>query len=148
MPQTYTNLLNHVVFATKERQPFLTDELRSRVCSYIGGILRQEQCILMAGDGVADHLHLLIKVHPTKALSDLMRIVKTNSSRWISDECGVRGFAWQDGFGAFSVSHSLVDQVCEYIRRQREHHAERAFLDELRALYDKHGIEYDPRWLA
>jgi len=148
MPQTYTNLIYHVVFSTKDREPFLTDDLRPDVCNYIGGIIKHERGCLLAAGGIEDHLHLLFTGHPAKALSDTMSKVKSNASRWLRAERAMTTFAWQDGFGAFSVSQSAVEDVRRYIDNQREHHRNASFLDELKALYAKNGIDYDPQWIA
>lgn len=148
MPSTFTNLLYHVIFGTKQRQQFIADEWQDELYGYIGGIIRSEGGTLLEAGGVADHVHLLVKLKPTSTLSDPLAKIKANSSRWINDEkFADRLFAWQEGYAAFSVSESAVAEVRRYIACQAEHHRTMSFRDEMIAFYEKHGIEYDPRML-
>jgi len=141
---SYTSLLYHIVFATKGREPFLSAEHLPRVQEYIGGILRNLDAKLLAAGGAADHIHLAASLHPLLAVADAVRTVKCNSTNWIRDACPrSRGFAWQDGYAAFSVSKSALPQVERYLAGQTTHHAKRSFVDELKALLKKHGIEFD-----
>lgn len=148
MPSTFTNLLYHVVFSTKDREQFLVSEWRDELYAYIGGVIRNFEGELLAAGGVADHVHLLVKFKPTIALSDAMAKVKANSSKWINDEkYPDRRFAWQEGYAAFSVSESAVDEVRRYIAHQEEHHRRMSFQEEFAAFLERHGVEYDPRYL-
>jgi len=133
MAHSYTKLIFHIVFSTKDRVAHLGPELRPRLLAYIGG--------------TADHVHLLAILPPTVALSDVMRTVKANSSKWMHEQMGRRTFSWQAGYGAFSVSRSNVDSVTRYIASQEEHHKKTAFQDEFIALMEKHGVEYDERYV-
>jgi REP element-mobilizing transposase RayT len=148
MSQTLTNLLVHLVFSTKERQPIIPQSHRERLHSYIGGIIRAEGAEPLMIGGTSDHVHAAIKMPATQAVSDLVRVVKANSSKWANDsrmsECR---FAWQNGYGAFSVSASQIGKVRAYIGRQVEHHRTTTFKEELLALLTKHGMEHDPRHL-
>jgi len=144
MPNTYTNLVYHVVFSTKFRKPAIDPEIQRELYAYIGGIVRDEGGTLLEIGGMPDHVHLLIKLKPSVALSDLLRRIKGNSSKWLNE---TRDFHWQEGFSAFTVSESVVEQVRHYIRNQEEHHRKLNYQDELRALLTKHGVAFDERYL-
>ena len=123
MAGTYTNLLYHLVFSTKERIPLITKELQPDLYAYIGGIVRGEGGVLLEVGGISDHVHLLAKFKPTVAISDLLKKIKGGSSKWVNEEkFKLRKFGWQDGYAAFSVSESQVDAVRRYIREQEQHH--------------------------
>ena len=149
MANTFSNLLYHVIFSTKSREPLISDAWRDDLHAYIGGILRAEQAVLLEAGSVADHVHLLVKARPAMAIADLTRLVKANSSKWINERPDHAGrFAWQTGYSVFSVSESQVPAVRNYIRNQREHHRVKSYQEELTALLKKHGIEFDPRYLV
>ena len=146
---SYTRLLYHIVFSTKERRPLLTGELGRRTIEYIGGICRELNGQLLAAGSSADHLHLAVAVHPSVAVADLVGRVKSGSSGWIHGEFPEgREFSWQDGYAAFSVSPSVVARVKRYIQGQAEHHKKVSFQEELIALLKRHGIEYDERYIC
>lgn len=148
MPQSFASLYCHIVFGVKNRARQLTDELRHRMHPFLGGILRSLGGKLMSAGGVEDHVHLLVSLDRQRALSDVVREIKAGSSRWIHDSFPkLRDFAWQDGFGAFSVSLSAVPEVTRYIERQREHHKHKTFREEFVAFLVKHGIPFDERYL-
>ncbi|MBL7139463.1 MAG: IS200/IS605 family transposase [Planctomycetes bacterium] len=141
---TYTNLLTHVAFSTKERSRLINDGLRPRLLAYMGGIVRELGGRALAIDGSEDHVHLLLLLPPSLALSDAMRTLKTNASRWVHEtfpDCAA--FAWQEEYAAFSVSESNRDAVKTYITNQQDHHRRMDFKEELIALLRKHGIDYD-----
>ena len=141
---SYTSLLYHVVFSTKDRRPLLSADRLPRVQEYIGGILRSLDGKLLAAGGTDDHIHLAASLHPAHAVSDVVRTVKCNSTNWAHDTFGELGdFAWQDGYAAFTVSKSAMPQVEQYLASQAAHHAKRGFMDELKALLRKHNIEFD-----
>jgi len=138
----------HVVFSTKRRANLIATDLQSRLYEYLGGIIRDERGVAHEIGGVADHVHLLIQWRTDEALSTLMRRLKANSSRWIHTEFPTLGtFAWQEGYAAFTISPSQFKTVQTYIRNQVTHHRQRGFGEELKALLDAHGIEYDERYL-
>ncbi|WP_425618615.1 IS200/IS605 family transposase [Anatilimnocola sp. NA78] len=144
MSHTYTSLLVHVVFSTKDRKQFIDDVLEGRLHAYLGGIADGVKCKALAIGGMADHVHLLISYPPTLAVAVLLRELKANSSKWVHEEFGEkRSFAWQPGYAAFSVSRSVTDAIIEYIRNQKEHHRRRSFREELELLVEKHGGSLD-----
>lgn len=149
MPGTFTQLMAHVVFATKGRHPWITHDIADRLYPYIGGVIRNERCTLFAIGGVEDHVHLYLRVRPDLAMSDLMRVVKSRSSRWIHEEFdSLDEFAWQVGFSAFAASKSQEDAVKRYIAGQREHHRHENFKSELLKLLAAHGIEFNDRFIV
>jgi putative transposase len=122
--------------------------VQERLYEYIGGIVRDEGGILLEIGGVPDHVHLLVRLKADRAVAEMVRLIKANSSKWMNEEHPQDGrFSWQAGYGAFTVSESHVPSVQRYIRGQREHHAKSSFREELLALLKKHQIEYDPRYL-
>ncbi|KKL49866.1 hypothetical protein LCGC14_2311230 [marine sediment metagenome] len=146
---SYTNLFYHIVFSTKDRRPVLSDELLPRVIHYIGGIVRQLRGQLLEGGGIEDHVHLAAIVHPASALADFIRTLKSNSTGWVHTTFPDKAdFGWQDGYAAFTVSSSVLPKVKHYIRSQKEHHKEMSFTEELIALLQKHGVEYDERYIG
>ena len=148
MPASFTSLHYHIIFGTKERRSLLTSAVQARLYDYIGGIIAQEGGQLLAAGGMPDHVHLLAILPPTRAVSDVMRVVKTNSSKWLHETFPeMRAFGWQDGYGAFAVSRSAVEEVKRYIAIQEEHHRKLTFEEEFVAFLKRHGIEYDERYL-
>jgi REP element-mobilizing transposase RayT len=148
MAHSYTELLIHCVFSTSARAPILGDAMRRDVHAYIGGILRELRAAPMAIGGTADHVHLLARLPANLAVADCLRVVKANSSRWVKERWPQRrSFAWQGGYGAFSVSESSRGAVIRYIREQEEHHRRISFHDEFLGLLNKHGIEFDERYV-
>jgi putative transposase len=148
MPHTYTNLLVHALFSTKGRKPLLGPEINTTLFSYMGGILTQLKCKPVLINGPSDHVHLLFVLPTTLCLADLMEKLKAGSSKWVKDKWPHRrGFTWQEGYTAFSVSQSNLEKVKDYIARQEEHHRKLTFQEEVLALLKKHGIDYDPRYI-
>jgi len=148
MAHTYTSLLIHVIFSTSGRTPLLTDAIRLDVHAYLGGILRELDAIPIAIGGTADHVHLLTRLPANLDLADCLRIAKTNSSRWVKERWPQqRKFAWQGGYGAFSVSESRRAAVIRYIRDQAQHHRRISFQDEFLALLKNHRVEFDERYV-
>ncbi len=144
---SYLSLHYHVVFATKDRIPMIADEWRVRLHDYIGGCIRTLGGVPERVGGVEDHVHLLARLTATHKLADILREVKSVSSRWVHEELGSSRFGWQDGYAAFSVSASNLQRVSQYIDRQEEHHRRRSSREELEILLRAHGIEYDPQYL-
>jgi putative transposase len=148
MPQSYTCLLYHLVFSTKDREPWLQTELRPRLWEYLSGAIRSEGGFCLLANGVADHVHLLGRLRQDKAVSEVLRSIKANSSGWIHDAFPkLRGFHWQDGYGAFTVSQSQTETVRRYIANQEAHHRKLTFQEEFLTLLKAHEIEYDERYL-
>jgi REP element-mobilizing transposase RayT len=147
MPNTYTNLLFHIVYSTKYRKPLIQADWQDELYGYMGGIIRDEKGILLAAGGMPDHVHLLAKLPPTIAVSDMLRLIKTNSSKWAGERHDVRYFEWQAGYAAFSVSESQVDRVRDYVRSQIAHHRTRRFKEEYLELLRRHKIEFDERYV-
>ncbi|HWS88450.1 MAG TPA: IS200/IS605 family transposase [Pyrinomonadaceae bacterium] len=147
MPHTHTNLLTHVVFGTKDRMPLIPSELKHQLHAYMGGIVRELGGKAYIVNGTTDHVHLLISLPPALALSDVVRVLKTNSSRWMRSEKKAGKFGWQPGYGAFSVSQSNVKAVAAYIDKQEEHHRKVSFRDEFVAFLKKNEIEFDENFL-
>ncbi|MEO6750743.1 MAG: IS200/IS605 family transposase [Chthoniobacteraceae bacterium] len=147
MPSTHLSLHYHIVFSTKDRAPLIADVWRERLHAYIGGIVRNVNGAAEAVGGVADHVHLLIGLRATHCLADVVRDIKAVSSRWVHEEMGVTRFAWQEGYGAFTVSATHCDSVREYIARQEEHHRTRTFQEEYLEFLQRGGVEYDERYL-
>ncbi len=148
MANTYTSLHYHLVFSTKNRERWINPEIEERVWSYLAGIAKQNKMTPIQIGGVEDHVHVLLGASPTLAPSKIAQMVKGGSSAWIHDTFpDMKAFAWQDGFGGFTVSRSNVESVADYIRGQREHHRSRTFQDEYLALLQKHGVSYDEKYL-
>jgi putative transposase len=147
MPSTHTSLHIHIVFSTKGRVPLIDGAWRSDLQAYIGGCLKRFDAFPQEIGGVADHVHLLIGIKPVHAIADLVKEAKRASTEWVRDSKHIRGFGWQEGYGAFSVSKSAVLSVREYIQHQEKHHQKHTFQEEYREFLEKHGIEFDERYL-
>jgi REP element-mobilizing transposase RayT len=148
MANTFTSLHYHVIFSTKNREPWIRPEIETRVWSYLGGIARENDLKAILIGGIENHVHLLLGIPPTVAVSKAVQLIKGGSSAWLKDALpGARGFGWQDGYGAFTVSKSLVPEVENYIRHQREHHRVKTFEEEYRAVLEKHEIRFEERYL-
>lgn len=148
MPQSFSCLHTHIVFSTKNRQRFLTPTVTERLYPYLGGILRNRKCQLLRVGGVEDHVHLLIRQARDISISEMVGELKSISSGWIHDEFpDLKHFYWQQGYAAFSVSLSGIDTVSAYIDNQAEHHRVKTYQEELREFLEKHGIEFDERYM-
>ncbi len=146
MPQSLSCLLVHAVFSTKNRQPFLVDPgFRNEVQCYIGGVSKKLDCPPIVVGGAEDHVHALVRWSRTIPVADWMKEVKRVSS--IFCKARLPEFAWQGGYGAFSVDPSSLDRVAAYIRNQEEHHRKVSFQDELRQIMREHGVEWDERYV-
>jgi len=141
---SHTNLLYHIVFATKERAPLITNELRPRLHEYLGGIIKGLEGVPIEINGTADHVHILARLRPTIAVSEFMSKLKASSSGWAKRQTRGR-FAWQARFAAFTVSESQVDHVRRYIGTQEEHHRRHSFTDEFRSMLKANRLEFDER---
>lgn len=145
---SYTKLLYHVVFATKYRRKTIRKEFREQLYEYVGGLIRARNGYLIEIGGIEDHVHLLVQLPASKAVSDIIRDVKANSSKWVNESNELKQeFEWQKGYGAFTVSYERRDIVSKYIRNQLEHHRKVTFQEEYIAFLDRHDIKYELRYL-
>jgi putative transposase len=149
MPGAYCNLLYHILFSTKERRPLISAPIKLRLEDYIGGIVRVEQGEMLEINSVTDHVQMLVRLHPTRSVADILRLIKANSSKWVNENFR-RGptFAWQEGYAAFTVSQSQAPRILTYIRGQEEHHRKHDFRRELATLLRRNGISFDERYLS
>ena len=147
MPSTHLSLHVHITFSTKNREPLIANEWRERLHAFLGGTVRTAQCMPEAIGGTSDHVHLLIGIRATHRLADVMRDIKQASSKWVHETIGLKSFGWQDGYGAFTIGASQIDQVKGYIRNQDEHHRKRTFQDEYVEFLKRYGVEYDDQYL-
>jgi len=148
MSDTFSKLFFHVVFSTKERIKFLKPDLRVRLFEYMGGIAKNNNFQTVFTNGIDDHLHTLLLLKPNMAVSKAVQLLKGGSSKWIHDNFSdLKMFTWQSGFGAFSVSHSQVAKVIEYISKQEEHHKKMDFKDEYKKLLKINNIDYKEQYL-
>lgn len=148
MSGKYLSLLVHFRWSTAHREPWLEPNLREDLFSIIGGVARKRKAKLLAAGAVYDHIHLYSSLPSTISIADFVNAVKANSSNWIHNSFRrLRGFAWQEGYGAFSVSRSDEARVIRYVNNQEEHHKRRSFQEEFVSLLEEHQIEYDPRYI-
>jgi putative transposase len=148
MANTYTQIYIHIVFAVQGRHSCIPKPHRETVFKYITGIVKNREQKLISVNGPADHVHVLIGVTPTIAISDIVRDIKAGSSGFINENRWMRGrFQWQEGFGAFSHSHAELDRIAHYIQNQEEHHRKRTFREEYVELLREFSVEYDDRFL-
>lgn len=146
MPSAYTQNFYHTVFSTKQRVELIAPELESRLYPFIGGIVRDLRCTLLAINGMPDHVHLLVRYRADLSHSDMLQQIKGRSSKWVNETYPRIGrFAWQEGYGGFTVSRSVVPEVEAYIARQKEHHRRQDFKAEFLELLRRHGVEFDER---
>jgi putative transposase len=142
---TYAQNVIHVVFSTKDRRRLMSAEFRPRMWAYAAGICKKFDIHVLAVGGMEDHIHFLLRIPPNLAVAKAVLAIKSNSSRWASEEG--HKFAWQQGYGAFSVSSSIVPAVVRYIQNQEAHHRGMSFDAEFLALLKKHGLEFDTKYV-
>ena len=148
MSQSFTNLLYHLIFSTKDRRPIITLDYQPRLYDYIGGIIRELGGVSLGINGIEDHVHVVTKLRPDKALSDVLRVLKCNASGWMHDVFpSLAEFSWQRGYAAFTVSQSNVEEVSRYVAGQKEHHKKISFRDEFIGFLEENYIEYDERFV-
>lgn len=146
MGSTFFSLHYHVVFSTKERRPLIRAKWRPRLHAYLGGVIRGTNGVAEIVGGVEDHVHVLASLRPVHRIANMMRDVKKDSSIWVKENFD-RTFAWQEGYAAFTVSPSTTGAVRNYIARQETHHRKHSFVDELKELLGKAGVEYEEKYL-
>jgi REP-associated tyrosine transposase len=146
MSHTSGNILLHLIFSAQGRRPLIRPEFRDDPFAYLGGIVREMHGTALIVNGEPDHVHMLIRVRPVHSAAEIARVVKTNSSRWMREK-HTRNFAWQTGYGVFSVSESSVLDVTEYIAKQQEHHQKLSFQEEYIAFLKENHVEYDPKYI-
>ncbi|MFN5841608.1 MAG: IS200/IS605 family transposase [Bacteroidota bacterium] len=148
MANTYSQIYLQIVFSVKGRQNLISKNWKEELYKYICGIVNGKEQKVYAIGGVADHIHILVSIKPTIALSDLVRDIKANSSKWINEKGFIKGkFQWQEGFGAFSYAHSQLDIIIAYINNQEQHHLKKTFRDEYTELLQKFNVKYDENYL-
>lgn len=148
MANTYTQIHIQTVFVVQNRQSLIYDEWKDDLYKYITAIIQNNDHKLLQINGMPDHVHILFGLRPVQALSDLMKQVKQDSSKWINQNMLAKGkFTWQEGYGAFSYSKSQLPRVIKYIQNQQEHHRKRTFREEYLALLETHGVDYDERYI-
>lgn len=148
MPQSFAAFYGHLVFSTKNREPLISPDWSARLYEYLGGIAAKRGSVLLAAGGMPDHVHLLLSLGREWTLADMLRDLKAGSSKWIHDTIpDLSHFAWQRGYGAFSVSASNLDAVKKYIADQPRHHKDKLFEVEFRELLRKHNLEWDERYV-
>lgn len=148
MANTYSQLYVQFVFAVQNRTSLIQSKWEVELYKYITGIVKNNNHKMIAINGMPDHLHIFVGLHPTQSISDIMRLVKGESSEWINSQKLVLGkFKWQEGYGAFSYGRSQIDQVYKYVMNQKAHHETRSFLEEYVQLLQKFGIPYDERYI-
>ena len=148
LSHTYVSALYHCVFSTKERRPAITPALEERLWPFMGGIAREQGLKALTIGGVEDHVHLLLSLPTTISIAKTVQRIKGASSKWVHETFPEqRWFAWQEGYGAFSIGISQIDATLAYIRSQPDHHRQTTFQEEFRMFLRKHGFEYDERYV-
>lgn len=148
MPSTFSCLVDHYVWSTKNRLPLITPGIRPRLYPFIGGIVRDLGGTMYEIGGVEDHVHVLVRGKTDVSAAEMARNIKSRSTAWLRETFdGFGSFAWQEGYGVFSVSKSQVEGVKAYIRRQEEHHERRSFKEEFIEFLERHEIEYKPEFV-
>jgi putative transposase len=146
LSHTSSNILLHLIFSTRGRRPLIKPEFRADLFAYLGGIVREIQGTALIVNGTADHVHMLVRIRPAQCAAEIVRVVKANSSKWVRAKWSSE-FAWQAGYGVFSVSESNVAAVRKYIAGQEEHHKKHSFQEEYLAFLKKNHVEYDERYI-
>ena len=148
MSRTFTHLVTHIVFSTKDRKPLISSEMKPEMHAYLGSLIRELKGKTYGINGMADHVHMLVELPADISMSDALRFLKANSSRWAGEKWQQRrSFAWQLGYGAFSISKSHIPAVLSYIHNQERHHRKMTFQEEFIRFLKKYEIEYDERYI-
>ncbi len=148
MANTYTQIYLHIVFSVKGRQNLIQNKWQDELHKYICGIVNGKKQKVYAIGGMPDHIHILVSISPNIAISELVRDIKANTSKWINEKGLIKEkFQWQEGFGAFSYAQSQLDNVMAYINNQEQHHQKKTFKEEYLDLLQKFNVEYDEKYL-
>jgi len=149
MPQSLAKVLLHIVFSTKNRYPFLADKnIGNEMHAYLGGTCNEQECPVVIVGGAADHVHVLCTLSRNLSIANVVGDIKRGSSKWIKTKGRMlTKFAWQNGYGVFSVGQSEVERVRQYIERQEDHHRKKTFQDEYRSFLKEYGVNYDERYV-
>ncbi len=146
MPHSFSKIVVHYIFSTKNREKWISQEIQERLWKYMGGIARKLDIVPYSIGGVEDHVHMLVLLPRTITISEAIQKIKGNASRWLHENYpDLRKFSWQNGYGAFSVSYSRIEDVRRYIENQHEHHRRKSFKEEFIEFLQKHEIEYDEK---
>jgi REP element-mobilizing transposase RayT len=148
MPNTYTQLYIHYVFAVQNRQSLINEKWQTKLYKYMNGIIEQQGHKPYVINGMPDHVHVLVSMHPNQSPSDLMYNIKRSTSLWINGQRLVKGkFSWQEGFGGFSYSKSQIPTIVKYIKNQQQHHEKKTFYEEYLEFLKAFEIEFDERFI-
>jgi len=148
MANSYICCHLHVIFSTKERKAMIHPDIQERLWAFIGGIARENKMKALVVGGIQDHIHALVSIPSTITISKAVQQIKGASSKWIHETFPAeKDFAWQDGYGAFSVSSSMTGDVIRYIKGQEDHHRKKTFQEEYLELLEKCGVEFDPKYV-
>ena len=148
MPQSVSCILLHLIFSTKDRHPLITADIEPQLHAYMATILRETSSVPVAVNGTPDHIHAFFSLSRTTQVCDVVEKVKKRSSKWIKTKGpDFRGFQWQAGYGVFSIGGSNAEALREYVAKQKEHHRDKSFEDEYRALLNKYRVDYDERYV-
>lgn len=148
MPNTYTQIHLHFIFAVQNRLSLIQKEWEDRLYQYITGIVQKNEHKMIIINGMPDHLHIVVGMRPTQSISDLLQDIKGSSSKWINDNKLAKGkFQWQEGYGAFSYSKSALPKLIEYVKNQEKHHKKKTFTEEYREFLKAFEVEFDDRYI-
>ncbi|WFB35110.1 IS200/IS605 family transposase [Kiritimatiellota bacterium B12222] len=148
MSQSISENILHLVFSTKHRENRLHSSIRSELFAMMASVTERNKCHAYRVGGVDDHVHLAFHLHPTLSLSRYVNLLKTESSKWLKTTSGIENsFAWQSGYGAFSISRAHLPALCEYLEHQESHHHRESFKDEFRRVCEKHNVQIDERYV-
>ena len=148
MPQSLSLVIVHIIFSTKDRAPLLDADARPRLHAFLATVARNAGCEAYRVGGVADHVHLAVRLSRTISIAELVETLKTSSSKWLKTQSpALEAFAWQRGYGCFSVGPTDLQALCEYVDKQEEHHQRRTFQEEFRMFLEKYGVEYNEAYV-
>ena len=148
MGSTLSNLVYHVIFSTKNREPLINSKLCNALYGHIGGIIKSESAILLQIGGMPDHIHIVLKLKPVHSLSEIMKKLKGHSSKWVNEQAFLNErFSWQEGYAAFTVSESQIGAVVHYVKNQKSHHQNLSYQEEFTQFLKHHRVEFEERFL-